>query len=113
MGEVGKRKKRAVVPAAVHPSVPGMGTITVQRTTSVEIVISGPRPSPEEVDKLIKEKTLSREDALEFYESLVEDIREMYGTADLEELEKMAMESEDLWLEEHVWDLRMYHALKG
>ena len=115
MGRVMGRKKRKVrpSPAVVHPSVPGMGAVTIQRTTHVEIVVSGPRPSPEEVDKLISEKTLSREDALEFYEALAEDVRKLYGTDDLDELERLARESEDLWLEEHVWDLRMYHALKG
>jgi len=109
------RKKRRVrsAPSVVHPSVPGMGTVTIQRTTHFEIVVSGPRPSPEEVDKLISEKTLPREDALEFYEALAEDVRKLYGTDDPDELERLARESEDLWLEEHVWDLRMYHALKG
>ena len=115
MGRVMGRKRRKVrpSPAVVHPTVPGMGVVTIQRTTHVEIVVSGPRPSPEEVDKLISEKTLPREDALEFYEALAEDVRKLYGTDDPDELEKLAKESEDLWLEEHVWDLRMYHALKG
>lgn len=110
---MGRKKKARAMPSVVHPTVPGMGVVTIQRTTQVEIVISGPRPSPEEVDKLISEKTLPPEDALEFYEALAEDVRKLYGTDDPDELERLAKESEDLWLEEHVWDLRMYHALKG
>ncbi len=114
MGSVmGRKKKARAMSSVAHPSVPGIGAVTIQRTTHVEIVISGPRPSPEEVDKLIGEKTLPREDALEFYEALSEDVRKLYGTDDPDELERLAKESEDLWLEEHVWDLRMYHALKG
>ncbi len=107
-----KKRKPTIVPVGAHPSVPAMPGTVVQRTTHIEITISGPQPSPEEVDKLVKDKTLSLGDALEFYEALVEDIREMYGTDDPEELMRLAMESEDLWLEEHVHDLEMYHALK-
>ena len=110
---MGKRKKgSAVVAERVHPSVPGMPNVVIHRTTHVEIVISGPRPSREEVGKLILEKALSLEDSLEFYEALAEDIRELYGTDDPEELKKLALREDDLWLEEHVRDLEIYHALK-
>lgn len=79
----------------------------------VEIVIFGFWFFFEEVDKLIKEKIFFCEDVFEFYEFLVEDICEMYGIVDFEEFEKMVMESEDLWFEEYVWDLRMYYVFKG
>ena len=60
----------------------------------------------------IKSETVSLEDALEFYENLVKDIKEMYGTTDIEKLKKLAEENDDLWLEEHIHDLEMYHAIK-
>ena len=63
-------------------------------------------------DKVKTLAELSPKDAIEFYEPLVENIRKLYGTDDPKELERIAKQSEDLWLEEHISDLEIYHALK-
>ena len=60
----------------------------------------------------MSKKPLPIDEALEFYEPIIQEIKEKYGTTNIEELKKMLEESNDLWLEEHIHDVEMYNALK-